>query len=77
MIYMTTKKDGGISENNESNDAAKKGGGHHHDEASGSANTEVKNAHATGDGAMGPNDTRLPEVEEDNAEAEDNEVPPY
>lgn len=41
-----------------------------------SQKTEVKNAHAAGDGAMGPNETPLPDVDEPN-EHEAPEEPPY
>ena len=41
-----------------------------------SPKTEVKNTHAAGDGAMGPNETPLPEINETD-ENEAPEDPPY
>lgn len=80
---MTTKKDLNTSENIDHNKRAQEDWESHHtagdrypDEAKGIGETDVKNAHATGDGAFGPNDTPLPDREK-NMGKEQYEEPPY
>lgn len=80
---MTTQKDPSNSENIDRNKQAQEDWESHHsandrypDDAKGIAETEVKNAHAAGDGAYGPNDSPLPDVEK-NKGKEQNEEPPY
>ena len=66
-----TKKDLTSSENIDHNKKAQEDWESHHatgdrypEEAKGIAETEVKNAHASGDGSFGRNDGSLPETDE-------------
>lgn len=67
---MTTKKIPATPGPNKQDEKAMQDWEQHHDlsnrfpeEAKGIAETEVKNAHSSGDGSMGPNDTPLPDSE--------------
>lgn len=80
---MTTKKDLNTNENTDHNKRAQEDWESHHttgdrypDEAKGIAETDVKNAHAAGDGAMGPNETPLPDMDK-NKGKEQYDEPPY
>ena len=80
---MTTKKDPNTNENTDRNKDAQQDWESHHtagdrypDEAKGIAETDVKNAHAAGDGAFGRNDTPVPDVEKNDGK-EQYEEPPY
>ena len=78
-----TKKDLTNSENIDHNNKAQQDWESHHttgdrfpEEAKGIAETEVKNAHAAGDGSFGRNDKGLGEAEETEEENKTDE-PPY
>jgi hypothetical protein len=69
---MTTKKDLTGSENTDLNKRLQEDP----EKQRSNAETEIKNAHAAGDGAMGPNETPLPGVGNKQGE-EPHETPPY
>lgn len=80
---MSTKKDGTINENIDRNKSAQEDWESHHtgadrypEDAKGIAETDVKNAHAAGDGAYGRNDTGLHSSNPDTGEEKEDE-PPY
>jgi hypothetical protein len=80
---MATQKDLNTNENTGRNKRAQEDWESHHttndrypEEAKGIAETEVKNAHAAGDGTLGPNDTPLPD-EDRNKGRDQYEEPPY
>ena len=80
---MATEKDLNLNQNPAPDKSAQQDWESHHtsgdrypEEAKGIAETEVKNAHAAGDGAMEPNDTPLPEMNKNKGKDED-EDPPY
>ncbi len=80
---MTTKKDLNNNENTDRNKEAQKDWENHHttgdrypDEAKGIAETDVKNAHAAGDGAFGRNETGLYSDDTETGEEKKND-PPY
>jgi hypothetical protein len=80
---MTTKKDGTTNENIDRNKAAQEDWESHHtagdrypEDAKGIAETDVKDAHAAGDGAFGKNDTGLVSSDPDTGEEKKDE-PPY
>jgi hypothetical protein len=78
-----TKKDLNNSENIDRNKRAQEDWESHHtttdrypEEAKGIAETDVKNAHAAGDGAFGRNDTGLNSDDAESGEEKKND-PPY
>lgn len=76
-----TKKDPNISENIDLNKTEKEPDSHHTKGEKTSASpeteghTEIKNAHATGDGAYGRSDKSV--LEDENSSEKEEETPPY
>lgn len=81
--YNMTKKDPNVNENIDRDKNAKEDWESHHttterypEEAKGIGETDVKNAHASGDGAYGRNETGVGEEKEE-AKDDDTEESPY
>jgi hypothetical protein len=79
---METKKDPAVQENIDRNKEAEKDWESHHtttdrypEEAKGIGETDVKNAHAAGDGAFGRSEASLPDDDKNDGKEEDNQ--PY